>query len=226
VGPSPAHGSGRKDAIREGTLVRQTVKRTLAVLATLVAIAVVAQIALDATSSNTPRNADSGPVRLAAGGQRSNPVPLHTVGGVWNGWRLRVRSVTPNAVMFLGHDRLRTPAGGRELMVSIAVTYGGRGQAGIRGLLRRLYVDGSHSAYYAPDSGDLNCAASATPSALDRPLNESRAVVPSRRHVRGHVCFEISANDAGSLVLYVDRPGCNTSKTHDNCDHRVWFALK
>jgi hypothetical protein len=142
---------------------------------------------------------------------------------VWDGWRLRIVSVTPNAVSFLGQKRERIPPGGQELMVSIAATLKAGGHAPLKDLLGRLYVDGSHAAYYSPDSGDLNCAKTATPSRLVRPLNETNTLVFSGRTVRGHLCFQIAKNDATSVVLYVDRPG---SKTSNTCTKQVWFALR
>jgi hypothetical protein len=210
--------------------VRKVVRWTLGVAGGLVLVAIVVGI-VDATRGEKSKSADAGAankpkVRLAAGGLRSNPVPLNAIGGVWDNWRLQIVSVTPTATQFLGQHPQRIEPGGQELMVSLAATYKGGGYAGLRGLTRRLYVDGSHGVYYSPDSGDLNCATTANATHLVRPLNQTGRVVFSGHTAEGHLCFQIAGNDARSLVLYVDRPGCNTSKTHDNCTRRVWFALR
>jgi len=67
---------------------------------------------VNATKSGNPQNADAGAarprVKLAAGNLRSNPVPFGVVGGVWNGWRLRVMSVTPTASSFSDITRGRS----------------------------------------------------------------------------------------------------------------------
>jgi hypothetical protein len=110
-------------------------------------------------------------------------------------------------------------------MVFVAAKYSGDGYAHLRSLLKRLYVTGSHSVYYEADSGDLNCAAR-LPSTSSKPLNETNTLVFPVHTVEGHLCFLIANNDAKALVLYVDRPGCNTSASHDNCTDRVWFALR
>jgi hypothetical protein len=144
---------------------------------------------------------------------------------VWEGWRLRVTSATPRAIHLFGPDRERIPPGGQEFMVSIAATYGGGGYAPIRELTSRLYADGSHSVFYTPDAGDYNCAKSTAPRPR-RPLNETRALVFPGRTLKGHLCFLIAENDARSLVLYVDKPGCRTLKKYDDCTQRVWFALR
>jgi hypothetical protein len=226
--------SGRRSrAPARGPLgvARKVVRWTLGVVGAFVLVAIVVGV-VDATRGEKSKSADAGAankpkIRLAAGGLWSNPVPLHAIGGVWDGWRLQVVSVTPTATQFLGQRRQHMPPGGQELMVSIAATYKGGGYAGLRGLMRRLYVDGSHAVYYSPDSGDLNCAATANASHLVRPLNQNtRRIVFSGHRAEGHLCFQIASNDARSLMLYVDRPGCNTSKTHDNCTRRVWFALR
>jgi hypothetical protein len=136
-------------------------------------------------------------------------------------------SVTPTAAQFLGQQRRQILPGGQELMVSIAATYKAGGYAGIRGLLRRLYVDGSHDVFYSPDSGDLNCAAAANAAQPDRPLNElTRSVVFSGHTVEGHLCFQIASNDAKSAVLFVNSPRCGGSKKYDTCTKKVWFALR
>jgi hypothetical protein len=212
-------------------MVRRTVRWTLAVLGGFVLVGIVVGI-VDGTKGGKPQNADAGApnrpkIRLAAGDVRSNPVPFGVGGGVWNGWRLRVISATPTATQFLGHRPREIQPGGQELMVSIAATYKAGGYAGLRGLLRRLYVDGSHNVFYSPDSGDLNCAAARTVSRLDRPLNElARRVVFSGRTVNGHLCFQIASNDANSAVLFVNSPRCGVSTKYDTCTKKVWFALR
>ncbi|HEY8775154.1 MAG TPA: hypothetical protein VIM33_01605 [Gaiellaceae bacterium] len=223
--------SGGRRAPSRGAVgvVRKAVRWTLGVVGGFVLVAIVVGI-VDATKGQKPKTADAGTankakVRLAAGGLRSNPVPLHTIGGVWDGWRLHVESVTPTAAQFLGRHRKSIAPGGREFMLSISVTYKAGGYKGVRGLLRRLYVAGSHAVYYSPDSGDLNCAATAYDSHLVRPLNETARIVFSGHTAEGHLCFQIASNDARSLVLFVNRPGCGTSKKYDTCTKKVWFAL-
>jgi hypothetical protein len=199
-------------------VVRRVVRWTLGVVVGLVLVAIVFAV-VDNTGSKAK-------TRLAAGGSRSNPVQLHVAGGAWDGWRLRIVSVTPNAVSLLGRERQRIPPGGQELMVSIAATLKAGGHAPLKDLLDRLYVDGSHNAFYSADRGDLNCAKSLTPSRLVRPLNETGVLVFSERTVRGHLCFQIARNDARSVALYVNRPGCDTSPTYETCRKQVWFALR
>jgi hypothetical protein len=206
------------------------VRWTLGVVGGLVLVAIVVGI-VDATKGQKAKTANAGAankpkIRLAAGGLRSNPVPLHATGGVWEGWRLQVVSVTPTATPFLGQHRQHISPGGQEFMVSVSATYKGGGYKGVRGLLRRLYVAGSHAVYYSPDAGDLNCAATAYASHLVRPLNETGRIVFSGHKAEGHLCFQIADNDARSLVLFVKRPGCGTSKKYDTCTRKVWFALK
>jgi hypothetical protein len=216
--PLPAFANANRR--RRGSRVRRAVRWVLIGVGLLVALSIVGAIVGGETGSKSDAS------RAAKrGASRSRPVPLHHVGGVWNGWRLRVLSVTPSAVQLLGHERQPIAAGGQEFMVSLAASYRGGGYGRVRDLVRRLYVDGSHGVYYSPDSGDLNCAAR-LPAASGSPMNETRALVFAGHSTRGHLCFQIAKNDAKTLALYVDRPGCNTSKRHDTCTRRVWFALR
>src|SRR5207253_323162 len=102
--------------------VVKVVRWTLGIVAGLVVVGIVAAV-VDNTSGGKANT------RVAAGAERSNPVPLHVVGGVWDGWRLRILSVTPNAVSLLGKKPERIPPGGQELMVSIAATLKAGGHA-------------------------------------------------------------------------------------------------
>jgi len=107
-------------------------------------------------------------------------------------------------------------------MISIGASYKAGGYAGVRGLLRRLYVAGSHHVFYLPDSGDLNCAAATSASRLDRPLNElTHRIVFSSHTVEGHLCFQIASNDAKSAVLFVNSPRCGASTKYDTCTKKV-----
>ena len=155
----------------------------------------------------------------------SASVPVGRAGGVWAGWHLRVTSVVPSAAQLLGAGARKTPAGRQDVMVFMTASYTGSGRGRLSDLLGRLYATGTHPIYYEPDSGDLNCTAVPGTSS-PRPLNELDVVVPSGHSTRGHLCFLIAQGDADSLALYVDRPGCNTSRSRDNCKHRVWFALR
>jgi hypothetical protein len=111
-------------------------------------------------------------------------------------------------------------------MVSIAATFKGGGHANVSDLFDRTFVSGSHRIAYEPDSGDLNCTPTRHPSRLARPLNDSVALVFSEHGARGHLCFAVAENDVQTLALYVDAPGCNTSRTVESCAKQVWFALR
>jgi hypothetical protein len=158
-------------------------------------------------------------------GTQAHPIPLRHTGGVWGGWRLRVTSVAFQAAQLLGSEPRRLPPGGREVMVSVAAKFNGGGHAYVSDLFDRTFVTGLHRIAYEPDSGDLNCALSHS-SRLARPLNESVALVFSDHGKRGHLCFAVAENDVKTLALYVDAPGCNTSRTVESCAKQVWFALR
>jgi hypothetical protein len=93
--------------------IRRTLRWTLIVVVLVVALAL-------ALALIDGRTGGKSAAKQVAGQSQSDAIPLHVVGGVWDGWRLRVLRVAPNAFSFLGPDRQRIPPGGQEVMVSIA----------------------------------------------------------------------------------------------------------
>jgi hypothetical protein len=203
--------------------VRKVVKWTLLVCGVLFVAIVVAAIAGVGNESQGDSNRPAGE-RAAVRNSQADPLPLGKVGGVGGGWRLRVTSVVPNAVSFLGDERQR-PQNAQEFRVSISATFAGAGHTAMRDLFARAYVIGTHHVAYSADGGDLNCAARmpGDPWRAARPLNQrSGADVFSGATVRGHLCFAVARNDAKTLVLFVHPPGCGLN----TCTKRVWFALR
>jgi hypothetical protein len=207
---------------------RKRLRRTRAVLKwallsfgafSLLAVALALVPALGDENKSNPR----GGKRATAPNSPSHAVALGKVGGAYRGWRLRITSVTPNAVSFLG-DEQRNPPHAREFRVSVTATYRGPGHATLQDLFDRTYVKGSHNVAYSADSGDLNCARQMPddPWSAVRPLNQGQARdVFSGATVRGHLCFAVAANDAKTLALFVEPKGCSLA-----CTKRLWFALR
>ena len=206
---------------------RRVLKWVVIVFVLLVVLAVIPALTGYGKKNSSSR---SNHVRRASRARttQDHPVALGKVGGAYGGWRLRVTSVTPSAVQFLGDQRRRVPEHGQEFMVAVTAKFSGGGHTPVRELFERTYVLGSHHVFYSADSGDLNCAARMPqhPSNAARPLNEKTGDVFPETTVKGHLCFEVASNDLKALVLYVDAPGCNTSKTADTCTKRMWYALR
>ncbi len=225
--------SGEKKGAARGPVrtVRKILKWTGIVFLVLGVIGLIASLAGYGTKSKSNNSVGQQHQAVASVSHRNtqdNPVPLHANGGAYDGWQLRITSVTPKAVSLLGTQTQTVPVHGQEFMVSVSARFSGGGHTAVRDLFRRMYVLGSHNVFYLADSGDLNC--STTPPKhqehVSRPLNEATRDVFPATTVKGHLCFQIATNDVASLVLYVDPPGCNKSKTTDTCTRHVWFALR
>jgi hypothetical protein len=109
----------------------------------------------------------------------------------------------------------------------VVATYSGRRPVGTARLFERLYVTATHNVTYSPDVG-LNCAKPMPKRPLEEPqaLNYKNVKVSGGAVLKGHLCIQVSKDDAADLVLYVNPPGCNTSLTRDTCARHLWFALR
>jgi hypothetical protein len=113
----------------------------------------------------------------------STPVPVGSAEAI-GAWTVEVASVNLNG--------RATPAGGQEVVASLAVTYHGSGEAVVP---FGFYVEGDHHFRYARTA----CLAPRRQFDLQ--------TVFSGVTLRGNECFEVARNDVDSLQLYVTRPG-------------------
>src|SRR5262249_18623399 len=141
-------------------------------------------------------------------GSALHPIRLRTTGGVGDGWRLRILSVTPNAdslVKDYGTNAVKTvPPKAQDVMLTISAKYTGGGEAFVQDFMTGLNVIGKHHAKYPLTSGLNGCG----PGEGKLPAPDLGSVtddqVFSGRTLTGHICFQIAANDAASLRLYYE----------------------
>jgi hypothetical protein len=165
-------------------------------------------------------------------GSLSNPIPLGKSVPVGAGWRLRVVSIDRNAhaLDYFTNRARRVPPRARDIVILVAVKYSGGGQGSLGDVLGRLYAVGRHRAPYALTSGLNGCGPGEAP--LTPPdLQTEAGDVFSGRSLQGHVCFEIAANDASTLRMYVERPiNYSQIKSLENALNAkpkvVWFRLR
>jgi hypothetical protein len=152
-------------------------------------------------------------------GGRTNPIPLDTVWPTPGGWALGVSGAETDV-----SGRLTNPDGtaaaprpGAEfVMFEISATYQGGGSQS----LLSLQTEGVHNAAYVLGDGDgCGPGSLALPSPDLQPIIEDGRSVYSGQTVTGNVCFEVAADEADSLLFYVE----GISAT--DAEQRVWFSL-
>jgi len=154
--------------------------------------------------------ADGGALGEAAG-TREEPIPLCTEADAGSGWRITVLGADPNGTEeVLAENQFNEPPDGgrRFFLIRVSATFAGPGSASIFGGLGFRAVGRSAVAY---DSG-MGCGV--LPDAL--PSTE----VFEGGTIEGNICFAVSDEDIGSLVLFTD-----SYLTFDDED-RVYYSLR
>jgi Divergent InlB B-repeat domain len=144
-------------------------------------------------------------IPVAQGITRTRPIPLRTTTSVGGGWRVRVNSVLPDVQL-----SQPPPTGAEDFAANVTIGYFG-GAASTPANYLTWQAVGSHDTAYNPGS-------SPCPDSGPQPHLDTYDPVPSGQSVSGYVCWQIAANDAGSLELYFGSGSLNYPGT-------TWFAL-
>jgi hypothetical protein len=157
-------------------------------------------------------------------GAETNPIPMGTVWPFGDGWTLRIVGATPNADGQVIDNVSGTPAvpssGAQFFMLDIVLTYASAGSAMLGPMAQNWFAEGSHNVKYFY-FGDTTCGAAADvtlPTPDLQSMISSNDSVSSGQSVEGHICFQVAANDASTLLLHTSRTG------HDGA-FDFWFAL-
>lgn len=144
-------------------------------------------------------------IPVAAGITHDHPIPLGRDAHVGQGWRVRVNSVMPDAQLFPA-----PPTGASYFAANVTIGYFGGASSTPENYLTWQAV-GSHHTPYNPGS-------SPCPDQGPAPTLDMFDPVPSGQSRSGYVCWQIAANDASSLELYIGSGTLNYPGT-------TWFAL-
>lgn len=148
-------------------------------------------------------------------GDRLNPYPLGTTATLQDGWQLKVNSALINADTeveavidpYSGSPaNPPPPAGAQYTLVNVSMTYQEGGSYSLPVYLLGVQAEGAGNAGYNVDA--------CQPPPLD--LDSDFTPVFSGQTVTGNLCFEITSNDAASLLLQ----GRGTAGLP------AWFALR
>jgi len=144
-------------------------------------------------------------IPVAAGITRDHPIPLRTQADVGAGWRVRVNSVIPNAQLLPA-----PPTGADYFAANVTMSYVGGASSTPENYLTWHAIGSHHTPY---DPGLNQC-----PNQGPLPTLDTYDPVLSGQSRSGYVCWQIAANDASSLELFIgsgtlDYPGT------------TWFAL-
>jgi hypothetical protein len=144
-------------------------------------------------------------IPVARGLTRDHPIPLGTTAKVGKGWRVRVNSVQPSAQLLPA-----APAGAAYFAANVTIGYFGGASSTPENYLTWQAI-GSHHTPYNPGS-------SPCPNRGPEPALDTYDPVLSGQSRSGYVCWQITANDVGSLELYIGSGSLNYPGT-------TWFAL-
>jgi len=160
-------------------------------------------------------------VTFIAPGEQANPIPLRHSWDVREGWALTVNSVALNADAQVvasnpsGATLAQVPAGAQDVLISILAGYKGGGSGGVElGLVGFIETVGAHKTIY--DTNTNPCPGSFWPSPMLGATKDEQQVF-SGQSVTGNICYEIAANDASTLQMFV--------YDGENDSQKVWFAL-
>jgi hypothetical protein len=161
--------------------------------------------ASDAPAETQEPAADAGPA-----GTRDNPIPLGQAAEVGD-WTISVVNVVPNGIdAVMAENQFNDPPqeGHQFFLVTVSATYNGSESATVIGGLSFEAVGASSVSY---NTYDPSCGVIPNELASGNEVFEGGAV-------EGNVCFQVTAEDASSLVMYVE-PSFSS-------EDRVWFAVR
>ena len=143
------------------------------------------------------------------GDSRSNPVPLGQQAGLYDSWAMSVVSYSPDATAAVLAENMFNdpPAAGKQFaIVRVRATYTGASSDSFGGSFRLRAVGSSNVSHstFANYCGVI-------------PDEISSATLFPGGTIEGNVCFEVTAADASSLMLYDD----GSFRSID----RRWFSL-
>lgn len=143
------------------------------------------------------------------GDARTNPVPLGQQAALWDSWTMNVVSYTPDATaVILAASGLNAPpaAGKQFAIVRVRATYTGAGSDTFVATFRLKAIGSSNV-----ELSELNNPCGVVPDRI------TAFPVVTGGTVEGNVCYEVTASEASTLVLYDDG-------IYRDSDRR-WFAL-
>jgi len=166
------------------------------------------------TTTPTPTPSPTVPA-VKVGTARSNPVPLGTAAPIGNGWTVQITGVNTDAWPAIQAANLfnaAPPTGSVDVIVTVSATYTGAGSSHLDSGYTLRAVGASNVSY---TSFTNNCGVLPVPHLdLDDPEVFTGGTVSGNA-----ACFQVTASDAGTLVLYTAPLAFPTPAP-------VWFALR
>jgi hypothetical protein len=149
------------------------------------------------------------PTRILLG-SRARPIPIGRAARIGDGWRMTVvavrRKVSQRAI---GFDGERLPAGAENIAVGVSAKYLNGGSANPWTVVDAMETVGSHKAVYT------------TQEECFGHFKSDLGTVFSGHAATVWACFQIAANDASTLRLFVTRLDAQYSN-----GPRMWFRLR
>ena len=163
--------------------------------------------------------------RFIPPGARTNPIPMQTKWPIGDGWTLKVVAATPKADGQVIDNASGLPAipspGAQFFMLVIALGYRATGSAMLDPMIHNWIFEGNHDFKYGY-LDDRHCGTGmnvSLPAPDLQPMILNNESVSSGQRVEGHICLQISLNDASTLLLNPSPHG------HSGLLDR-WFALR
>jgi len=190
------------------------------VLAVLVGLGVIGELV--GSSTKKSGNSRKVPVSVAAvPGTAARPIPLGSSAAIGVMWRMDVLWRKSNVSQAaLGVNGQRLPAGIKNNLVRIKLTYLGAGTGEILPVVDNIEAVGARHELYGAD-GACN-----PPSGSDFP-DGGVFSIRSGHSIVGTLCFEVAAGDASSLELYGLPPDATPfPPSYPPPKSAVWFLLR
>jgi hypothetical protein len=167
-------------------------------------------------SGSDSGSGDQDTTRTGPGASRDEPAPLGTAIEV-GGWSIVVDQAVPDGTpdVMAESEFNDPPADGEQFfLVHITATYVGNGEDDSISLFFSVDLGAVGATNVAYDPFEDNCGYATIPDPLDQ-----NAEVFVGGSISGNVCWNVAADDAGSLLLFVDR-------SFTSGDDRAWFDLR
>jgi hypothetical protein len=158
-------------------------------------------------AAGTPAGGEDG-----AAGTISDPAPSGTAVELFDGWSIKVVSVTPDATeAVLGENPLNDPPdeGNQFFVAWIEATYNGSEERSSYGAGFRLRLQTDSGTQYTQFLEGDRCGV--VPDEFEDDVEVSRGDT-----LGGNVCWQIAAGDEGSLLMF-DNP-----RLAESSEHKYW----
>jgi len=170
----------------------------------------------DSGSDSGSDDGDTDTSRTGPGATRDQPAPLGMAVEI-GGWSIVVDKTVPDGTQAVMDESEFNdpPADGEQFfLVHITATYAGNGEDDSTSLFFSVDLGAVGATNVAYDPFEDNCGYATIPDPLDQ-----NAEVFVGGSISGNLCWNVASEDAGSLLLFVDR-------SFTSGDDRVWFDLR